>query len=452
MIFLLGKQPLLEESITDLCHQFRLLYPSIHNAQCFDSVSRMSNLMEDLRFYKKDWRKPEHSLGEGMRLVQALEVGLSRECTDQRDYVYAFHALIGSSREPFDVNYIDPPSILAMKVTVALLAEGLYDVALLGSMGTRRPLDADTSSWAWQLQKTNQLGWEIGRYLRNGLDRCHCAGGHSSEVRMSVCSEHESLSCLRAAGHTIDSIRLVSVPFPSRDRSGTYPRFSTARPFNTTEELHMNPLIINAWASRVMLLINDYVEGPENDKHMCLWMTLWKVIMHDTDEIAGTRIPFNTLKDAVEAFVRSVKHSKAAYRESVGYVPEDMTPLDDEVTRIHKYLTDFEFLVERELSGTYTFSDTIVAHFDSMMHEVATSAPAHVFLRNDKLPERCICVTAAGRIGTVPECAVEGDLVVVVRGISMPYILRRYEDKYRIVGYGKSFSHRSLSSEMTMGY
>ena len=433
--FLIGEHVVDEASILRLFEEFGLLSSLMSGLPLFRSVAAMTFYLSTMQTYKNLWWTPDSLLSEGMRLEDVVLIGRTRQCSDERDVIYALHALLRRSPELIPIDYTESPSRLARRVAIDVLARGFPEAVLLGSVGMRRPLEADDSSWGWQLQVSNWLRWELD-YCFFKPATAHAAGGPSSEVLLSVCPDHVPRVCLHAVGLVVDALGEICIPFPSRDRNGTHAPQSAAQPFNSTSEIPNQPLILSAWASRIFRVIKDYVKPRQGDEHVGivdLWLILLKTFMHNANVDTTKPIPTDVLEAAVEAMREHIRILMIMVREMTGYIPDDDLSLNQEVARIETCLLDFD----RHSVSEEAFPVAVQELVES--YSLGAWRAASMAIKYDKLPERCVCVTTAGRIGTVPQCAIQGDLVVILRGISMPYILRPYQDKYRIVGYGKLF-------------
>ena len=371
------------------------------------------------------------------KLSKMCAVAALYESTDERDFIYSMSAMV----EPADnlqVDYTEDAINLAQRVSHNLLEQGRGKVVLHSARGIGRYDDEGLvlSSWGFQLRVIVKFDSSEAWAIKAGLTLPFSAGGLSEHTETQICPNYDHFRCMKVVALVEDEVRCVSERIPTLkwdDPAWRGPRYPPAKlKYNSADCIVLQSLVLHAWIKHVVSILRTLPGKTDMEPDSPL---IWRTILHDMLSFPA-RLPASFQGIATE-YMRSLHFGTASFHAWANIAPNDV-PYEEACRRIATIWSDWmDWLQRSDQVTALTVNDLSNRELES--GDLNAKAAAALLTAGGRLEfvrmiERRICTTRKGRVASIPQAARAGDKILVVRGVSMPFVFRTHGEKYRLVG------------------
>lgn len=456
-----------------------MLFSKFRRAVALTKLPRLSRIREE-------------SLESEKRLTfgESLALGWHHDCTDERDTVYALQALVDYRGPPLKVDYNEPSSRLSRRVSRKLVELGDYEAVLAGARGLAAwPTADDGPSWTFLMRPSFKFVGEERHWILSGKPTKFRAGGVHIPEHPPLTLSLNTEDYLQAKVSFIGIITVVSENFPRIPQFSSNATLPIERlyTFNTERTIHTRAVIFDTWLRHILPRLNRArgILAPLNRRSDELWratthghngieldqswhtdqqqrIDYWNMLVDISSkglEIVGyQRDPDATLKSDIRALEQAM-HKRHLLMNEMTKEPQDWIdqihheidqPGDCSKEGVARVLSKAEVISAQAGISTATAKATSSDqdHDHTLRHLALISSLVNSAfdIRNIqatdqlKMLERRLAVLQDGRLISVPDAARAGDVVVVLSGISVPYVLREIhgddesEPEFKIAG------------------
>lgn len=432
-----------------------------------------------------------------MSFGESLGLGWLHDCSDERDTVYALQALVDYRGPALKVDYNDPSHLLAQRVSRKLVELGDCEAVLAGARGLSVLPAENQPSWSFLMRPPFKFIGEERHWILSGKPNQFRAGGPRTNDKPPLTLNRDFEDRLEATVSVISTIERVTEKFPTIPQYGSNPKLPVERlyAYNTERTIHTRAVIVDAWLRHIIPTINRARKTKQLHLHSD---ELWRTITHGYNGMEFETRHANS-QHRIKYWLMLVNMSLKGL-EVLGYtqsrsgtvtLASDIRALEEAMRKRHLLISELmrkprewidavhhEFdlsgdprkkgiprLLSKERAIASSRAQAVdskskVMSRDQMLKQVALN----MYLVNEafdirkvrimdqlKMLGRRLGVLQNGRLLSAPDAAEVGDVVVVFRGISVPYVLRRDGDHFKIVGmaYIDGLMHGEAVSDRT---
>lgn len=441
-----------------------LIFSKFRRALALTKVPQLASIHEEGR-----------DLANKLNFGPALALGWHHECTDERDTVYALRALVDYGERPLRVDYNEPTHLLAGRVTHKLIELGEYEAALAGARGLASSAVAYCQpSWSFLMRPTFKFVGEERHWILSGKPNKFRAGGRGSLPIPPLTFFPNTRDYLQAKVAVIDAIAAVSDHLPRIPQYGSNPKLPVERlyTYNTERTIHTRAVIINAWLRYTLPQLNKArkqrshldrrseehwrttthghngmefdTQDPYPQQKIDYWNMLVDMSLNGLETLGYKHNPNAKLANDIQALETAMRKRHVLMAELVrkpqawiDAIHHEFDLLGDPHKRgLARLLSKARAISKQAAQETHTTQENMLRQVALNTYLVNEAFDFRKVRAMDQLKmlERRLAVLQDGRLISVPNTADVGDVVVLLPGISVPYVLRRVHDSFKIVG------------------